>query len=67
MRVRRDLHPLRAADEAATDLKILTGRRSDLVTDRTPARSAVSEPSSPVFSSAWEGHCMCPTRARSLC
>jgi hypothetical protein len=34
-RIRRDLHPLRAGDETVTDLKILTGRRLDLVTDRT--------------------------------
>ena len=35
VRIRRDLHPLRAGDETVTDLKILTGRRIDLVTDRT--------------------------------
>jgi hypothetical protein len=35
VRVRRDLHPLRAADDTVTDLKILTGRRTDLVADRT--------------------------------
>ncbi|WP_330306195.1 MULTISPECIES: IS110 family transposase [unclassified Streptomyces] len=35
VRVRRDLHPLRATEEAVTDLKILTGRRTDLVADRT--------------------------------
>ncbi|WP_413754985.1 IS110 family transposase [Streptomyces sp. MMBL 11-3] len=35
VRVRRDLHPLRTGDETVTDLKILTGRRMDLVTDRT--------------------------------
>ncbi|MGW0885569.1 IS110 family transposase [Streptomyces sp. NPDC002671] len=35
VRVRRDLHPLRTDDEAVTDLKILTGRRTDLVADRT--------------------------------
>ncbi|WP_327328760.1 IS110 family transposase (plasmid) [Streptomyces sp. NBC_01210] len=34
-RIRRDLHPLRAGDETVTDLKILTGRRRDLVADRT--------------------------------
>ncbi|MCM2424126.1 IS110 family transposase [Streptomyces sp. RKAG293] len=34
-RIRRDLHPLRAGDETAIDLKILTGRRMDLVADRT--------------------------------
>ncbi|MGW0570244.1 IS110 family transposase [Streptomyces tauricus] len=34
-RVRRDLHPLRAGDETVIDLKILTGRRADLVSDRT--------------------------------
>ncbi|MFD0305236.1 IS110 family transposase [Streptomyces sp. NPDC127119] len=35
VRVRRDLHPLRPGDETVTDLKILTGRRIDLVADRT--------------------------------
>jgi transposase len=35
VRVRRDLHPLRAADDTVNDLKILTGRRTDLVADRT--------------------------------
>ncbi|MFF4398880.1 IS110 family transposase [Streptomyces sp. NPDC001480] len=35
VRVRRDLHPLRTTEETVTDLKILTGRRMDLVADRT--------------------------------
>ncbi|GHE12063.1 IS110 family transposase [Streptomyces alanosinicus] len=35
VRVRRDLHPIRAGDETVIDLKILTGRRMDLVADRT--------------------------------
>ncbi|MFC8511745.1 IS110 family transposase [Streptomyces sp. NPDC057257] len=35
VRVRRDLHPLHATDDTITDLKILTGRRIDLVADRT--------------------------------
>ncbi|MFE2611762.1 IS110 family transposase [Streptomyces mirabilis] len=34
-RIRRDLRPLRTDDETVTDLKILTGRRMDLVADRT--------------------------------
>ncbi|WP_434597928.1 IS110 family transposase [Streptomyces sp. A5-4] len=34
-RIRRDLRPIRAGDEAAVELKLLTGRRSDLVEDRT--------------------------------
>ncbi|MGW7427619.1 IS110 family transposase [Streptomyces sp. NPDC054813] len=34
VRVRRDLHPLRTGDDTITDLKILTGRRMDLVADR---------------------------------
>ncbi|MFC8583028.1 IS110 family transposase [Streptomyces sp. NPDC057217] len=34
-RTRRDLHLLRPSDETVTDLKILTGRRMDLVADRT--------------------------------
>ncbi len=35
VRIRRDLHPLHTGDETVTDLKILTGRRTDLVADRT--------------------------------
>ncbi|MFI6561139.1 transposase [Streptomyces sp. NPDC050534] len=35
VRVRRDLHPLRTTEETVTDLKILTGRRMDLVADHT--------------------------------
>lgn len=35
VRIRRDLHPIRTGDETVTDLKILTGRRMDLVADRT--------------------------------
>ncbi|OMI84638.1 IS110 family transposase [Streptomyces sp. M1013] len=35
VRIRRDLNPLRTGDETVTDLKILTGRRIDLVADRT--------------------------------
>jgi transposase len=36
-RMRRDLQPLRAGDDIAVDLRILTSRRSDLVADRTRA------------------------------
>ncbi|WP_327388319.1 IS110 family transposase [Streptomyces sp. NBC_01207] len=35
VRIRRDLHPIRTGDETVIDLKILTGRRIDLVVDRT--------------------------------
>ncbi|WP_328792953.1 MULTISPECIES: IS110 family transposase [unclassified Streptomyces] len=35
VRIRRDLHPIRTGDETVIDLKILTGRRIDLVADRT--------------------------------
>ncbi|WP_405573781.1 IS110 family transposase [Streptomyces phaeochromogenes] len=35
VRVRRDLYPLRTGDDTVIDLKILTGRRMDLVADRT--------------------------------
>ncbi|MBD0746649.1 IS110 family transposase [Streptomyces sp. CBMA152] len=35
VRVRRDLHPLRTGDDTVIDLKILTGRRMNLVADRT--------------------------------
>lgn len=34
-RMRRDLTPLRLADEISTELRILTARRADLVADRT--------------------------------
>ncbi|MER6365500.1 IS110 family transposase [Kitasatospora sp. NPDC001527] len=34
-RMRRDLQPVRPGDEAAIELKLLTGRRADLVEDRT--------------------------------
>ncbi|GAA2654816.1 hypothetical protein GCM10009864_19980 [Streptomyces lunalinharesii] len=34
-RMRRDLRPIRPCDEAAIELKLLTGRRADLVEDRT--------------------------------
>ncbi|MEU2245047.1 IS110 family transposase [Streptomyces sp. NPDC018338] len=36
-RIRRDLKPMRPADEATIELKILTNRRTDLVRDRTRA------------------------------
>ncbi|MEU6325666.1 IS110 family transposase, partial [Streptomyces sp. NPDC047009] len=36
-RMRRDLNPLRAADEAMVELKLFTARRTDLVCDRTRA------------------------------
>ncbi len=34
-RMRRDLQPLRLADDISTELRILTARRADLVADRT--------------------------------
>jgi transposase len=34
-RMRRDLRPIRPGDEAAVELRLLTGRRADLVEDRT--------------------------------
>ncbi|MCX5233135.1 IS110 family transposase [Streptomyces sp. NBC_00233] len=36
-RMRRDLRPVRPGDEIAIELKLLTGRRGDLVEDRTRA------------------------------
>ncbi|MFD9130747.1 MULTISPECIES: IS110 family transposase [unclassified Kitasatospora] len=36
-RMRRDLQPIRPGDEAVVELKLLTGRRADLVEDRTRA------------------------------
>lgn len=35
VRVRRDLHPIRTGDETVIDLRILTGRRMDLMADQT--------------------------------
>jgi transposase len=35
VRIRRDLHALRTGDDTVTDLRILVGRRTDLVADRT--------------------------------
>ncbi|MFH9554743.1 IS110 family transposase [Streptomyces sp. NPDC017435] len=35
VRVRRDLHPVRTSDDTITALKLLTGRRMDLIADRT--------------------------------
>lgn len=34
-RMRRDLRPISPGDEAAIELRLLTGRRTDLVEDRT--------------------------------
>ncbi|MCJ1698026.1 IS110 family transposase [Rathayibacter caricis] len=36
-RMRRDLQPIRVGDDIATDLRLLTARRADLVMDRTRA------------------------------
>jgi transposase len=36
-RMRRDLHPVRAGDEIATELRLLASRRTDLVCDKTRA------------------------------
>ncbi|WP_071808387.1 IS110 family transposase [Couchioplanes caeruleus] len=36
-RIRRDFKPMRPTDEATIELKVLTGRRTDLVRDRTRA------------------------------
>lgn len=36
-RIRRDFRPMRPTDEATIELKVLTGRRTDLVRDRTRA------------------------------
>ncbi|MDO0930777.1 IS110 family transposase [Streptomyces sp. DG2A-72] len=49
VRVRRDLHPLRTSDETVTDLRILTGRRMDLVADRTRAINRLRAQISSIF------------------
>ena len=40
-RMRRDLQPLRCGDDIAVELRILTGRPTDLVADRTRAINRV--------------------------
>ncbi|MGW7613727.1 IS110 family transposase [Streptomyces sp. NPDC054766] len=52
-RIRRDMNPLRTGDETVTDLRILTGRRMDLVAT-APAPSTGSAPNSPASSPALE-------------
>jgi transposase len=42
-RMRRDLHPIRPGDEISIELKLLTGRRTDLVHDRTRTISRLRE------------------------
>lgn len=42
-----------AKDAAVTDLKILTGRRRDLVADRTRTVNRLREPSSPACFPVW--------------
>lgn len=41
-RMRRDLRPIRPGDEAAIELRLLTGRRADLVEDRTRSVNRLS-------------------------
>ena len=43
-RMRRDLRPIRPGDEIAIDLRMLTGRRADLVEDRTRAINRLRGP-----------------------
>ncbi|WP_327129618.1 hypothetical protein [Streptomyces sp. NBC_01727] len=66
IRVRRDPHSLCAGDEPVIDLKILTGRRVDVVVDaRAPSTGSV--PTSPTSSSAWNASWAPPTPDRSSC
>ena len=48
-RMRRDLHPMRVNDELVIELKLLTGRRTDLVHDRTRAVSRLRELLTSIF------------------
>ncbi|UIJ59432.1 IS110 family transposase [Amycolatopsis acidiphila] len=48
-RMRRDLHPIRPGDEITTELKLLTGRRTDLVHDRTRTISRLRELLTSIF------------------
>jgi transposase len=48
-RMRRDLQPLRPGDELTAELKLLTGRRRDLVADRTRAISRLRELLTSIF------------------
>jgi hypothetical protein len=50
VRIRQDLHLLRTGDEAVTDLKVLTGRRMDLVADRTRTVNRLRAQLSSIFS-----------------
>lgn len=51
VRIRRDLQPLRTGDETVTDLKILIGRRLDLIADRTRTINRLRAQLSGVFPS----------------
>src|SRR6201996_9383230 len=48
-RMRRDLQPLRPGDELTAELGLLTGRRADLVADRTRAISRLRELLTSIF------------------
>jgi transposase len=65
-RMRRDLRPIRPGGETAIELKLLTGRRSDLVEDRTRAVNRLRGTllsMFPALERAWTS----PTPARSDC
>jgi hypothetical protein len=47
VRIRRDLHSLDTSDGTVTDLKILTGRRTDLVADPHRQRQPAPRPTRP--------------------
>jgi transposase len=48
-RMRRDLHPIRPGDQITLELKLLTGRRTDLVHDRTRTISRLRELLTSIF------------------
>ncbi len=66
VRVRRDLHPLRTPDDTITDLKLLTGRRMDLVADRTRTVNRLRAQLAAIFPGL-ERLSTSPTPARSRC
>jgi transposase len=65
-RMRHDLRPIRPGEEAATELKVLTGRRSDLVEDRTRVVNRLRGTLLSIFP-ALERALGSPTPARSDC
>lgn len=62
-RTRTDLQPVRGADQISTDLRLLTGRRTDLVYDRVRTINRL-EPRCWSSSRPWRQHSTTPRRPR---